>query len=407
MTEPDRPREIAGTVRASAGGFALWLSVPGRGERTLFAFSEGALERPRSLRANRPSRWHEAWEGADLVIVTHGAFQEALAALQALRESEGLKTVVVDVEDLYDEWSFGAKDPKALKDFLAHAQDRWQRPPSHLLLVGDATFDPRDYLGLGDQDLMPARILETEFLETASDDWFADFDEDGVAEVAVGRLPVRTPKECEAVVSKLIAYAKAPAGDAEAWRREALFVSDDTDLFDFERSTQRLKDALPGAFTAREISLSAAGPIEARSQLLEALSSGQLLVNYFGHGSVEVWAREEILTSEDVLSLENGPRLPVVAAMNCLNGFFHDLYTESLAEVLLKAPGGGAAAVWASSGLTAPHDQAALNEAFLRHLLGEEGLSLGEAAQKAKVEVGDRDVRRTWILFGDPAMRLR
>ena len=42
------------------------------------------------------------------------------------------------------------------------------------------------------RDLVPAKSIDTAVAETASDDWFADFDGDGVSEMAVGRLPART-----------------------------------------------------------------------------------------------------------------------------------------------------------------------------------------------------------------------
>jgi hypothetical protein len=48
--------------------------------------------------------------------------------------------------------------------------------------------------------------------------------------------------------------------------------------------------------------------------------------------------------------------------MTCLNGLFHDVYTESLAEAMLKAQQGGAVAVWASSGLTGPEGQVVMNK---------------------------------------------
>jgi hypothetical protein len=47
-----------------------------------------------------------------------------------------------------------------------------------------------------------------------------------------------------------------------------------------------------------------------------------------------------------------------------------------------------------------------MNEEFLRQLFGE-GLPIGEAARRAKGAVQDRDVRRSWILLGDPTTRLR
>ena len=119
-----------------------------------------------------------------------------------------------------------------------------------------------------------------------------------------------------------------------------------------------------------------------------------------------MWAGEELLTAADVYGLHNAARLPLVVTLNCLNGFFHDVYTESLAEAWLKAAHGGAIGVWASSGLTSPGGQAAVNQALITELFSGEGLTLGEAVQRAKAAVHDRDIRRTWILFGDPTLRL-
>ncbi len=101
-----------------------------------------------------------------------------------------------------------------------------------------------------------------------------------------------------------------------------------------------------------------------------------------------------------------GPHLPLVSAMTCLNGFFHDVYSEqSLAEALQTAPNGGAIAIWASSTVTKPDMQAVMNRGLVRRLL--QGMTLGEAAVQAKAAVPDPDVRRTWILFGDPTTRLK
>jgi len=98
--------------------------------------------------------------------------------------------------------------------------------------------------------------------------------------------------------------------------------------------------------------------------------------------------------------------------MNCLNGYFADAANETLGEALLKAPDGGAVAAWASSGMTLPEAQALVNREFYRLLLqtslrGTQGLTLGEASRQAKAATGDTNVRRTWVLLGDPSMRLR
>ena len=93
--------------------------------------------------------------------------------------------------------------------------------------------------------------------------------------------------------------------------------------------------------------------------------------------------------------------------MTCLNGYFHDAALDSLAESLIKAERGGAVAVWASSGMTSPGGQALMNQEFYLQLFRNRGVTLGDAIRAAKATVISSDIRRTWILLGDPAMRLR
>jgi hypothetical protein len=123
-----------------------------------------------------------------------------------------------------------------------------------------------------------------------------------------------------------------------------------------------------------------------------------------GHGSAQTW--RGLLDVADAAALANGERLPVVVAMNCLNAQFQNAFIPCLAEALLSAPGGGAVAVYASSGLCEPAGQAALNRGFYQQLFSGSP-TLGEAAARAKAATADLDVRRTWIFFGDPTSRLR
>jgi hypothetical protein len=78
-----------------------------------------------------------------------------------------------------------------------------------------------------------------------------------------------------------------------------------------------------------------------------------------------------------------------------------------MAEALMLAPNGGAVAVWASSGLTAPDPQFAMNRTLAQDLFSTSTLALGDAVLAAKSSISDQDVRKTFILFGDPAMRLQ
>jgi len=126
-----------------------------------------------------------------------------------------------------------------------------------------------------------------------------------------------------------------------------------------------------------------------------------------GHGSVEMWTGAGILRRVDTSAITNKDSLSFFVMMTCLNGFAQDVYTESLAEALLRSEQGGAAAVWASSGLTEPDEQALMNQQLMRALFEGEPTTLGDAIISAKAATKNADTRRTWLLFGDPTTRLR
>src|SRR5439155_11693618 len=362
VTQPDAVQALPGRVKRERSGFAVTVVAPASGYRTLLAFTEGHQARPASLRLNQPSQWHASGQGADLVILTHASFLPSLANLQAWRQQQGWAVALIDVDDVYDEFSFGAKSPWALRAFLQQAHRTWARPPRFLLLAGDASVDPRNYMEMGAMDFVPTKLVDTQYLETASDDWFGDLDGDGVPEIAVGRLAVQTREQADAVVRKLIAYDRAGGGG-----HAAVLVADHDDGIDFEGYSGQVKALLPADATVEEIYRAQMGDDTARAALPSSLNGGPWLVNYIGHGSVEVWLGN-LLSSDDARALTNGVRLPFVVAMTCLNGFFHDVFTESLAETLQKAPQGGAVAVWASSALTEPAAQVRMNQALMQRL---------------------------------------
>jgi hypothetical protein len=265
-------------------------------------------------------------------------------------------------------------------------------------------MDPRNYLGLGSYDLVPTKLIDTAYLETASDDWFVDFHGDGLPQMAVGRLPVRMVEEANIVVSKVVGYEQMVGGMSEVMLVADMMGEGD---YDFEGASTEIGALLPDGYAVRKVFRSQfTDDDQVHGAILEGMKGGELMVNYMGHGSQESW-RGDIFTLGDAGALRNGMRLPFVVSMTCLNGFFQDVYSDSLAEALLKASQGGAVAVWTSSGLTEPDKQAVMNKELMRLLFNGESLTLGEAVKRAKAVVSDQDVRRTWILFGDPTTRLK
>ena len=191
--------------------------------------------------------------------------------------------------DVYDEFAYGQKTPFAIRDFLRQAALGWRKPPRYVLLAGDASFDPRNYLGEGDFDLVPAKLVRTAYMKTDSDDWYVDWDGDGLPELAIGRLPARTADEAGAMVAKVLARdaAASSAGGAPEWARRVLLVTGPADEYDFPAANERLRALLPPGVTAQEVAVGPLGPAAARGEIVSRWNAGQLVVNFAGHGSTE------------------------------------------------------------------------------------------------------------------------
>jgi len=312
---------------------------------------------------------------------------------------------VVRIGDLYDEFNFGEHSPFVIRQFLQNATETWTKAPGYLLLNGRASLDPRNYLGFGHLDLVPTRIVASSNLMTASDDWFSDFTDSGMPTIATGRLPVSTLDEDATVVEKIVAYeGRSTSG---SWTSQALMVADKDDTESFSQDSQTVEAQLPAAMHATDIFAGTMGTTAAQQDIISGINSGQLLVNYLGHGSEEQWSGSDIFDTGSVSSLTNSSQLPVFLIMDCLNGFFQDVYAQPLGVTLLLAPNGGAVAVLASSGLNQPAPQTQLDMLVVEKALHAGRLTMGEAILKAKAEISDPDVRKTYVLFGDPAMQIK
>jgi uncharacterized repeat protein (TIGR01451 family) len=399
-------KQLTGAVALEGSTYSVTARLrPGfPASHTLLAFAEDQISVPSVLTYHAPSRLASRRDDADIIYISHPDFVASLAPLQSLRESQKHDVAVVTVDEIYDAFNFGERSPYAIRSFLQFAASQ-NRKSQAVLFVGDASFDPRNYLGFGDFDFVPTRIVETAAFKTASDDWFTDFQGNGFATIPTGRLPVRNAAEAALTVQKIVGYEQGSY--AGAWNQQALVVADNNEGANFSTSANSAAATLQPLLDVTKILADGQDGNAVRQQILDGLNAGSLIVNYNGHGSTEQWSFANFLDDKAAASLTNGQRLPLYVLMDCLNGFFDDVYTQSLAESLLLSPNGGGVAVWASSGFTNAQPQVFLDQALLSALAQNPNSPLGAAILAAKSGITDADVRRTWILFGDPAMKLQ
>jgi hypothetical protein len=395
----------------------------------LYAIPQVQFDQPASLSLNQPSTLNSITNAGDFLIISHKNFIPSFTAsvgpplntsLVAQRQAQGFAVMVVDVEDVYDEFSYGVHGPQAVKDFLQHAFTDWATPPRYVIFAGDASYDPRNYTANpgGSFDFVPTRLVDATFSETASDEWLADFDDDGVASIPVGRIPVRTVADANLVISKIVNFTPANVPS------RAVLVADDDPghIYGFVETNDVFQSLLPAGMTVQRINRcnpnpNAMPPIvcdpntlpdaPARSAIIAGFNQGSALVNYSGHGTVNSWTGAALFHAVDATALTNGNQLSFVVVMDCLNGSFHDPNLFSLSEALVEAPGGGAVAAFASSGLTFAQGQHEMGEELYTQLYGAQPIALGDAIKLAKGATADIDVRRTWVFFGDPSLKIQ
>ncbi len=416
ITNPDLPVQLTAQIGADGTSkttdFALEVQVPwstssvsSPARHILLAAADDGVASATGLRQNHPSHWHRAQPGSEVVMVSAEPFASALTPVLRAHEAEGKSSVIVSVDDLYDEFNFGQHSPYAIRDFLQAAVKNWHTAPKYLLLNGRASLDPRNYLGFGHLDYVPTKIIATTGLMTASDDWFSDFNNSGMPTIATGRLPVSTPTEAQLVAGKVATYEGQSTNGP--WTSQALMVADVNDTENFTKDSQVVQAQLPSSMQVTAAFATTMSLPDVRQTILTGINSGELLVNYSGHGSEDEWSGDDLFDSSSATALTNGTSLPVFLIMDCLNGFFQDVYEEPLAVTLMLAPNGGAVAVLASSGLNQATPQTILDKLVVQAAMGPSQLALGDAIVKAKSEITDLAVRKTFNLLGDPAMQIK
>ena len=359
------------------------------------------------VREARASSLVSSTRQTDYLAVAPRAFLARLEPLLEKRRADGLRIEAVAIEEVYDAFGHGESTPESLKAFLRHVYHHRRVPAvRYVLLVGDGSYDFKDYLGTGVENRIPPLMVKTSYLWTASDPGYAAINGgDELPDFAIGRLPAASVDEVGAMVHKILAWEDG-GGRLDA---SAVFIADNSDVAgDFEANAEATAGKLSHS---RRIFLGELGRDATRLEIQQAFDAGASLMSYLGHGGIHLWADENILNNADVSLLAPQSEQPLLLTMNCLNGYFHFPYFDSLSETLVKAEDRGAIAAFSPSGLSLNGPAHRLHELLLRELLEGDHARLGDAilaAQDAYATSGAfPELLQIFHLLGDPALRLR
>ncbi|MEM7481847.1 MAG: C25 family cysteine peptidase [Acidobacteriota bacterium] len=385
------------------------------GHRVVFGNSRGSRQEflaisPRTFKTPAVTAARSAVDDlltgrADWIAIAHPAFLAdpagtGLNDLLAARQGEGLDTKVVDVFDLYQEYTGGVVDPAAIERYLTEAVPALG--VRYVLLIGGDTYDYLDHLGLGSLSFIPTPYRRTDALVTFApvDSVYGDLDGDGVPEIPVGRLPVRSEEELATVLAKTLAYPQTPAG--------ALLAADSEPSGAFADATDRTAGRLPTDWPTERVLLDDQAVGEARTRLLDGLDAGPALVTYIGHSGPTAWTFDGLFRAADLDHLENQWPM-VVAQWGCWNTYHVAPRFDTLGHRFLLAGGQGAAAVLGAATLTESGVERDLAPFLVEQLFQKPGRTVGEALILAKRELaarrpGQADILLGWTLLGDPAL---
>lgn len=396
ISDPAGPQQLSsGSYRE--GQLTLNLTA----DQTIAIVGPTGYRPPQAILPLRQTAWRENSQQADLLIITTEALAPNLAPLVTARQEAGLTVALVPVEAIYDEFGFGEAGPQAIQNFVTYVYHEWQDPdPAYLLLVGDASSDFKGYLATRPDSpvSLPANIIPPYLVkvsysgETVSDARLADVNGDNVPELAVGRWPVSDPQIVADLVARTLQY------EAETAPGRAIFAADGTE-------SQFVTLANQLAQTANIEATVLNGP--SAGEVAADWNAGAWLVTYIGHGSLELWGKEEIFSTASVNQLQSEKSWPIVLQLTCLSGLFAHPEIQSLSETLISNENGPVLLVGATS-LTLSSSQEPFANAFLQAIQAGDVTHIGDAFQQAKqtLDVNRLDlleISDTFSLFGDPS----
>lgn len=365
------------------------------------------LLRPAAVKRVRSTKYLVSGH-ARLLVISPRALWPALQPLIAYHRRHGLSVKLADVADVFTRFSHGEVNGGALRAYIAAAQRKLGT--DSVLLVGGDTYDYHGYLNCpslgcpsnpGNVSLVPSLYtMDSYYGQIPSDELLVD--RNGAPGLAIGRIPAMTPSQVTTVVSRTLAVISHPV------RPPVAVMSSGSGDPEFQATSASLAAELPSGYTVRTANEVAAGHKAARQTLLDAIKAGATLVNFVGHGNLEQWSQNPLLSISDVKKLHPSTAGQVYFGWGCQTAYDVDPTDMALNARLLFDS--GAVLALGSTGLDLAQPQSELAQDFFHELFHDPAVkTVGQALQVAedtvlKQDQGAEDPVRSYELFGDPEL---
>ena len=403
-------------------------TTPPAGKQFHFTLSDKSSRlKAASIEKKQRTNLRNLANNPNYILITNSLFLDEAKKLAKWRAQdssvEPLRPIIVDVNDIFDEFNWGVYDPLAIRNYLRYIWDNGNPDDRYYCcILGDTTYKYKnlseDQIG---KNYVPTYTAYESYLSMTTDDYFCWFTRNHYPAFSVGRLCAIDKETAQILVDKIIDYEKDP--EQGLWHNRVLFVSDDelrengigqeivhsvdTESLDSLRivppSFERLKIMMV------EYPLKNLRKPDVTEALLNTINDGCVITNYIGHGNDDLLAHEHILVgTRDLERFNNGGRQTLFLAFSCTVGNYVQLNNISLAEMLHLRKGGGAVGVIAATHETHSSDNTKLNKAFFLNIFNREKNPehrIGYALSQAKTDYPGTNSNR-YMLFGDPASRL-
>ncbi len=366
-----------------------------------------------------------------LVIAPTEFMSEAVRLATFHSTHDDMSVSVVTPQAIYNEFSSGAQDISAIRDFIKMLWHKAQpdQLPRYVLFFGDASYDYKNRVDSNTNIIPTYQSPESlhPIYSYATDDYFVCIgDEEGgntndIVDIGIGRLPVRNPEEAAAAVDKIIHYVTETTKVNGDWRNVIAFVADDEDgnvhmtqadelasMIDTSHRSYITDKIFLDAYKQESTAAGQRSP-GANAAINERVAKGALVINYTGHGGETSWTHEQILEMKDINSWINYDRLPVFVTATCEFSRYDDPIRVSGGEQAFLNRKGGAIALFTTARPTFGTPNFSLVQNFYQvafQPLNGNMPKLGDIIRLAKQRTQPSDNVKKFVLLGDPAMTL-